>query len=145
MAYRIYKKAAETEELQLFDESGQLSKTITVRLDRDGLAQKLSSSHTALLRARREALALSADMASGNTGKIEQAYENTGLIIIEMFEAVFGKEDSDSIREFYGQNVMQMCMDVMPFITEIVIPKVRKLAGSRQKQKLMDFRKKKFY
>ena len=52
MAYRIYKKAAETEELQLFDESGQLSKTITVRLDRDGLAQKLSSSHTALLRAR---------------------------------------------------------------------------------------------
>lgn len=145
MAYQIHKKVTETEELQLFDEKGNLKKTITVRLDKDGLAQKLSEKQVELIRAQKEAQMLFADMKAGNTGEITQAYERTGQIIIDMFEAVFGKEDSDSIREFYGQNTIQMCNEVLPFITEVVIPKVRKITISKRKQRLQSFKKKQFY
>lgn len=145
MAYQIHKKLSETEELQLFDEKGSLKETIIVRLDRDGLAQKLSDKQIELIRAQKEAQQIYADMKAGNTVEMTQAYERIGQIIIEMFEAVFGKMDSDRIREFYGQNTLQMCNEVLPFITEVVIPKVRKLTASKRKQKLQAFKKKQFY
>jgi len=145
MAYQIHKKITETEELQLFDEKGSLKKTITVRLDKDGLAQKLSEKLTELIRAQKEAQQMSEAMKAGNTEGMEQAYEKVGQIIIDMFEAVFGKEDSDSIRKFYGKNTIQMCNEVLPFITEVVIPRVRKLTALKRKQRVQGFKKKRFY
>ena len=144
MAYQIHKAKEETEELQLFAD-GQLKKTIVVRLDKDGLAQKLSEKHIQLIHAQKEAQQIQSDMAAGKPVEIEKAYEKVGQVIIDMFEAVFGKEDSDAIREFYGQNTIQMCSEVMPFITDVVLPKVRKLKQANKKRKIKSFKQKKFF
>ena len=144
MAYQIHKAKEETEELQLFAD-GELKKTIIVRLDKDGLAQKLSDKHIELIHAQKEARQMQNDMAAGKTVEIEKAYEKVGQIIVDMFEAVFDKEDSDTIREFYGQNTIQMCSEVMPFITDVVLPKVRKLKQMKKKQKINGFKQKRFF
>lgn len=55
------------------------------------------------------------------------------MAVIDLFEAVFGREDAECILDFYGNRYVEMCQEVVPFITQIAIPEVRKIAEAEQK------------
>ena len=145
MAYKIQKQQNITEELELYNEQGERVATIEVRLDRDGLAEKLSAKHVALIRAYQNLVELQKKSKSGNSIDYDKALEETGQAVIDMFEAVFGKADSDTIREFYGNNTLQMCREVLPFITDVVLPAVRKLGQLKRKKSVDSYKKKRFF
>ena len=145
MAYIIQKKTQLVEELELRNESGERVTTIYVRLDRDGLAEKLSARHVDLIQAQKNMLQLQQDCRKENISNYEKALEETNQAVIAIFEAVFGRQDCDVIREFYKNNTTQMCSEVMPFITEVVLPQVRKLGQAKRKGVMSSYKRKRFF
>lgn len=145
MAYKIQKQQMTVEELELYDESGVKKHTISVRLDRDGLAEKISTRHLELVQAYKNMAEFQKQMQSGEAVAVDAAMEQAGQAVIAMLEAVFGEKDSDTIREFYGNNTLQMCQEILPFITEVVLPKVRKISQKKRKAKIEHFRKQSYF
>ena len=62
-----------------------------------------------------------------------------GAAVVDLFEAVFGREDAECILDFYGNRYVEMCQEVVPFITQIVIPEVRKIAKQNKKAALAGY------
>ena len=62
-----------------------------------------------------------------------------GAAVVDLFEAVFGKEDTKTILDFYENRYVEMCQEVVPFITQIVIPEVRKIAKQNKKAALAGY------
>lgn len=120
MAYQAKRTKVFKEEFQLVDENGQIAKTLMVELDPSMVAQNLSRKYVDLQKAL-----TAVNNAESNK---EKMYETVGKSMKEIMETVFGKEDTKTIVEFYDERYIEMCREVLPFVSEIVVPKVRKLA-----------------
>lgn len=59
-----------------------------------------------------------------------------------MLEAVFGTEDAKVILEFYNNRYIELCNEVVPFIMDVVIPEVRKIAKQNKKATLSQYNRK---
>lgn len=122
MAYQIKRAPKSTEMLELIDEKGNVAHRIEVALDADGMAAKVSQKYVELVNIQQKYQSHASDKVS------EKTLEEYGNAVIAIMEAVFGKEDTETILNFYDQKYMEMCAEIMPFITSIVIPKVRMIA-----------------
>ncbi len=133
MAYQAKRKKQYEEEFQLVEENGIVAHTLKVSLDADNMVRKLSEKHTALVRALQDVQ---------NVKDPEKGLEVLGNAVTDMFEAVFGTEDTKTILEFYNNRYVEMCQEVVPFITTIVIPEVRKIAKANKKNILSQYNRK---
>ena len=122
MAYQAKRKKLYMEDFLLTEEDGTVVHTLHVALDPDSMARKLSEKHVALVNALQGLNGIDAAAAP------EEALETVGKAITDILEAVFGPEDASVILEFYANRYMEMCVEVMPFVTDRVIPEVRRLA-----------------
>lgn len=120
MAYQAKRNKVFKEEFQLVDENGKIVKTIFVELDPSAVAQNLSRKYIDL----QKALA-AVNKAEHNK---ERMYETVGNAMKDILETVFGEDDTKTIIEFYDERYIEMCKEVLPFVSEIVVPQVRKLA-----------------
>lgn len=136
MAYKAKRQDRVIEDLELCNADGTVVKTIHVELDADSMVRKLSEKHLALVNALNNVKKI----ADSSTAE-EKAKGITvlGCAVIDLFEAVFGKEDAKSILDFYGNRYVEMCQEVVPFITQIVIPEVRKIAQQNKKAALAGY------
>lgn len=139
MAYQAKRNQHYIEQLELVDEAGNVVHTLDVDLDPDEVAENLSKKYVELLRIRREVQGIDATA----TESLPEAYTKLGNAVIAMIEAVFGAENTKIIYEFYGSRYNQILTEVMPFITEIVIPKARELAQENRKNALAKYSRKK--
>lgn len=130
MAYKAKRQDRVIEDLELCGSDGKVVKTIHVELDADNMVRKLSEKHLALVNALKNVQ----DVKKAST---EEEKANgiavLGAAVVDLFEAVFGKEDAKAILDFYGNRYVEMCQEVVPFITQIVIPEVRKIAKQNKK------------
>ena len=101
--------------------------TLHVALDPDNMAKKLSEKYTALVKALQEVQGINAQKDPG------AALETVGNAVTDILEAVFGADDTRVIVEFYNGHYMEMCTEVMPFVTATVIPAVRRIARENKK------------
>ena len=139
MAYKAKRQERVIEDLELCNVDGTVVKTIHVELDADNMVQKLSEKHLALINALknvREVKDASTEEEKAN------GIEVLGAAVVDLFEAVFGREDARSILDFYGNRYVEMCQEVVPFITQIVIPEVRKIAKQNKKAALAGYTRK---
>ena len=71
---------------------------------------------------------------SDPTVSLDLSYENLGKAVILLLDIVFGSEDTAYIVEFYQNNYTEMATEVLPFITQFVVPKVQEtLVHMREK------------
>ena len=133
MAYQAKRKKIFEEEFQLVEEDGAVVHTLKVSLDADSMVKKLSEKHIALMQALKNVQ---------NVKESEEGLEVLGNTVVDILEAVFGKEDTNTILEFYDNKYIEMCQEVMPFITDVVIPEVRKIAQANKKQILSKYNRK---
>lgn len=139
MAYQAKRKALYTEDFELTEEDGTVVHTLHVALDPDSMAKKLSVKQMDLVAAMNE-------MRGMNTAEApEQALEKLGLAVTDVMEAVFGADGAAIIIEFYQERYIEMCQEVIPFITGVVIPKVRKMARGNKKQTAAAYNRKTFF
>lgn len=136
MAYKVKRQEMVTEDLELCNADGTVVKTIHVELDADSMVRKLSEKHLTLINALNDVQKISDSSAEEEKAK---GITVLGSAVVDLFEAVFGKEDAKSILEFYGNRYVEMCQEVVPFITQIVIPEVRKIAQQNKKAALAGY------
>lgn len=139
MAYEAKRRKLYEEEFLLTEEDGTVVHKLHVSLDADSMVKKLSEKHVALINALRDIQAVNA-ISTEDSGKKLEILGNT---VIDILEAVFGKENAKIIVEFYDSRYIEMCKEVMPFITETVIPQIRKIAADNRKQTLSKYQRKK--
>ena len=137
MAYQIRRAEQITEVLELLNEDGSVAKTIQVRLDAPGLAKKVSEKYVDLLKAQSLMIKKETDEL-----KITEAIETYSRIAMDLFEAVFGKDDAKEILDFYHGDILEMCQGVQPFVTDVLVPRIRKISQDSRKKTLAKYKKK---
>lgn len=136
MAYQAKRKKEYVEEFQLVKDDGSVVKTILVKLDADSVVKNLSEKHVALVRALEDVRSVS---ASNEAEDKARGLEVLGSAVTDMLEAVFGAEDARVIVDFYEGRYIEMCSEVVPFITSVVIPGIRKIAKDNKKAALAGY------
>lgn len=138
MAYQAKRKKIYEEEFLLTEEDGTVVHTLHIALDADSMVTKLSEKHVALMRSLKNVQTLQREGYTETDG----ALETLGNAVVDILEAVFGKENAQIVVEFYNNRYVEMCKEVMPFVTEIVIPQVRKIAQENKKSILSQYNRK---
>lgn len=139
MAYQAKRKNIYTEDFELTEEDGTVVHTLHIAIDPDSMAKKLSVKQIDLVNA------MNGIKDMNVTEEPEQALEKLGMVVTDIIEAVFGSEGAAVIIEFYQERYIEMCQEVVPFITGIVIPKVRKMAQGNKKQVAAAYNRKSFF
>lgn len=130
MAYQVKRSARVEEELELLSADGKESLMLCVRLDASSVTQKISQQYVELLN-------LQARLGKmKNEGDKIKLFEEIGSAVVVLFRSVFGETDTDRIIQFYEEDYVDMCRTILPFITEVVLPRVRKEAQKSRKAKL---------
>lgn len=134
MAYRAGRSEKPVETLELIDSSGKVAATIEVNLNLDGMARRVSERYLDLTRVQDKYANMDLkEKLSPDT------YEELGKAVINLYESVFGEQDTRTILDFYEGNYTEMAREINPFIINVVIPKVRRLAKARQDSKIKRF------
>jgi len=136
MAYQASRHKRIQEELELLDDKSTVIHTLSIDLDADTMAKQLSQKYLALVQAQKN-LAFAQDSTEH-----EKKLELIGNTAIDLFEAVFGKENTEVIINFYENRYVEMCQEVLPFVTDIIIPKVRQVSQENKKQVLQNYNRK---
>lgn len=138
MAYQAKRKQHYTEILELVDEGGIVRHSVVVDLDPGVVAENLSRKHMELIRVKRELDAIDPK----NPESLVQEYQKLGDAVMGMIEAVFGTENAQVIFDFYGERYNEMLVEVMPFVNDVVVPEVRRLAKESKKDALQKYNRK---
>lgn len=125
MAYRVQRSQKVIEDLELVDESGAIAERIHVQLDADDMVRKVSRKYLDLMRIQKEVTSIQDDHK-------EAALEQLGDAIIDLFEAIFGEADTEKILNFYEGNYIEMIQSVMPFISEVILPRMRQISQQKR-------------
>lgn len=140
MAYQAKRKKKFVEDFQLVEENGNLFKTLHIQLDADDMLAKINRKYTELCKALTETTEIKRKSQSAE--ELGDCIETLGNAVIQLFEAVFGEEDAKTIVEFYDNRYIEMCQEVVPFIRNVVIPRVTKIKRENRKTILNSYRRK---
>lgn len=129
MAYQAKRHNTYIEEFELVNEFGEVVHTFHVSIDSGSIVEKLSRQYTELLRTQTEIQSID----PGEKGELIGAYQKLGNAVIAILKSVFGDDDTEIILEFYNNRYNEMALEVMPFITDVVIPKIREITQQNRK------------
>lgn len=137
MAYQAKRKKRFIEDFELIDEKDNLFKTLHVELDADDMVAKINRKYTALCQVLRETTEIKRKSQSNE--EIQGCIETLGNAVVQMLEAVFGEENAKTIVEFYDNRYIELCNEVVPFITKVVIPRLNDIRKQNQKNRLKPY------
>lgn len=137
MAYQAKRRKKYEEEFQLVDEDGNIVKTIPVSLDADDMIAKINRKYVALTRILSETTNMKKEAEEKKV--TEDCLEKLGKAVVEMLEAVFGENDTETIVNFYEGRYIEMCQEVVPFISSCVIPRCIEIKKENQKSILHSY------
>lgn len=140
MPYQAKRKKRFEEDFELCNESGEAVHTIHVSLDADDMVVKINRKYTALVRALSETQDVKRKALTNE--ELEGCFEKLGRAVVDMLEAVFGSEDAKTIVDFYDNRYIEMCREVVPFITQVVLPRCAQIKKENQKGILQDYNRK---
>ena len=140
MAYQAKKKKTFAEDLELVDEHGSVVHTLHVSLDADDMVAKLNRKYAELTKSLAEVSEIQRNVE--NNEKMNEAFEKLGSAVTNLFEAVFGKEDTELIISFYERRYIEMTKEITPFITQCVIPRCIEIKKENQKNILSSYNRK---
>ena len=142
MAYQAHRKAKYTQEFELVNESGNVEHKILVALDPGSCIEKINKKYIDLLKADKEVNKMKFPDASLNHEELLNAYQKLGIVVVDLIEAVFGTEDTKTILEFYRNDYVAMSAEVIPFITTVVLPDLRKITQDNKRDILSKYNRK---
>lgn len=125
MAYQIKRKSKIQETLELI--SGDTTLPVNVDIDIDRMGAAIADAQDVL------AMAQKLIEQEPRSPKAQEAY---GASIIALFAVVFGKENTEEILAFYDGNYEEMLIDVCPFISDVIMPKVKEASETRKTELL---------
>ena len=121
---QIKRKQKVTDRLELQDENGEIKVIIDVDIDVDRMMNDINKSQNQIIRAQMDLSKV----------KNEITVQNYGTAILEMINVIFGSENAEKILNHYDNRYTEMLEDIMPYITEDIMPKIRRVADDRMKR-----------
>lgn len=140
MAYQAMRTKRVTEDFELTDADGSVKYVLHVNLDADDMLPKVNKKYIELTRVLAETTEMKRKANSNE--EFDQAYDLLGRATVALYEAVFGSEDTKTIVEFYESRYIEMCREVTPFITGVVIPRCIEIKNENRKSILENYNKK---
>ena len=140
MAYQARRFKKVIEDFELVDENNQIIERLHVELDAGSIVEKIRQKYIKLVRANREIQNVHTDINSEE--EILNAYSFLGTAVSDLIEAVFGKEDTEKILKFYENNYVELSQEVIPFITQVVLPKLNEVAKQNKQNILSGYNRK---
>lgn len=140
MAYQARKHKKFREDFQLLNEDGEVVHTLHVELDADDVVVKISRKYTDMMRAYADTTSMDSKVMS--TEEASRRFEKLGRAVTDVIEAVFGKDDAATILDFYENRYVEMTKEVVPFITQVVIPRCIKIRDENKKGILKGYNRK---
>ena len=131
MAYQIKKTRKINEELELLNDNGEVEKTLLINLDVDAIAPMFRKKQVALINAQKE---LKNIQKMGVQADFDAAYELYGRAVADIFELTLGVQNTAEILEYFENNYIEMCTQVVPFISEVVVPSIEISINEKKKQ-----------
>ena len=64
----------------------------------------------------------------------EAVINGIGECVAQTMTLLFGEENAEAIIRFYDNDLAQMLMDVFPYIRDVIIPQIEKIAKERKQQ-----------
>lgn len=123
--YQVQRKNRIKEELQLVNADGTVADIITVDLNVDEIAARVSKSYETL------GMAQNALQEDPHSEKLLEAYGNA---VVAVFTVIFGEDGCNKILNFYENNYTEMLLDLFPFINDVIMPKIREASEARKQQ-----------
>lgn len=105
------------EDLQITDNGKVLDLHVDLAVDQ--ILKRYLDAAGAFTRARDEV----------NNGLTEERVQKLGETILALFVVIFGDDQAHKLVDFYGENYTEMLADVVPFINDVVAPKVNEAQG----------------
>ena len=113
------------EQIKLGDE------IIEVNLDAGAIQARFTKGYNELLRAQNALNGATSDTLDAVSDKLEQY----GNAVVGVLQVIFGEENTQKILAFYENNYSEMFMQIYPFISEVIIPKISE-ASKRKAEEL---------
>ena len=126
MAYQIKRSEKITDTLELCDASGNVTATLNITIDIDSIAAELRKRLVNVQTAEKllKKAASQEDYA--------EAYGLFGQTVNDVFSVCFGAENAQRIAEHFGGDYIEMSLAVVPYIYEVVLPKVNEVVARRR-------------
>lgn len=140
MAYQAKRHKKFQEDFELVNESGEVVHLLHVSLDADDMVVKISRKYAALTKALAETTEMK--RKDENPEEIQKSVEILGTAVVDLLEAVFGTEDAEKIIRFYEGRYIEMSQEVIPFITQHVIPKLIEMKKDNKRAVLSGYNRK---
>ena len=140
MAYQAKRHKKFQEDFELVNESGEVVHLLHVSLDADDMVVKINRKYTALTKALAETTEIKGK--AENPEEIQKSVEILGTAVVDLLEAVFGTEDTEKIIQFYEGRYIEMSQEVIPFITQCVIPKLIEMKKDNKRAVLSGYNRK---
>lgn len=140
MAYQAKRSKGLQEDFELVDESGEVAHVIHVSLDADSMLVNLNRKYTALTRALYEMQ--ETKRKAETRQELSDCIEVIGRAMIDLLETVFGKENTMIIVDFYENRYDEMSREVLPFVSQVVIPRMHEIASENRKSILEKYNRK---
>lgn len=131
MSYQAKRSKLLKEDFELVDENGKVVHTLHVSLDADDMTIRIGRKYTALTRALAETT--EAQRKAENAEDTVKNIETLGRAVADLLEAVFGPDDTQTIISFYDGRYIEMSREVLPFISQCIIPRLVDLKKENRK------------
>lgn len=118
---KIQRKQKITDRLELCDENGEVKLVIDIVISADKMMTEINKAQNQVIRAQMDV----------NKVKNEINIQNYGTAILEFIRVIFGEENAEKILAHYDGDYSEMLEDVMPFISESILPKLKKISADR--------------
>lgn len=126
MAYQIKRSEKITDTLELCDASGNVTTTLNITIDIDSIAAELRKR---LVNVQTAEKLLKKAVSQEDYA---EAYGLFGQTVNDVFSVCFGAENTQKISEHFGGDYIEMSLAVVPYIYEVVLPKVNEVVARRR-------------
>lgn len=131
MAYKAKRSKLLKEDFELVDENDKVVHTLHVSLDADDMTVRIGRKYTALTKALAETT--EAQRRAESAEDAVKNIETLGRAVADLLEAVFGPEGTQTIISFYEGRYIEMSREVLPFVSQCIIPRLVDLKKENQK------------
>ena len=137
MAYQARRSRKLYEEFELVDEDGAVVHTLRVSLDADDMVVAINRKYSALTKALADVK--EAQRKAAVREELDVCMETLGRAVLDLIEAVFGAEDGKVLVDFYDGRYLEMSREVLPFISQVIIPRLVEIRKENQKNVLRKY------
>lgn len=140
MAYQAKRSKKYVEDFELVDAEGNIKHTLHISLDADDMTVKINRKYVALTRALSETTEAKRKVETAEN--LQGVFETLGNAMVDLLQAVFGEENAKILLDFYEDSYIEMSREVLPFISNVVIPRMIEIRKDNQKALLGKYNRK---